>query len=72
MAEQWAGVRPELSALLHQQPCLHTDEQLHRRKGRVRKEVEQHGRRARVAAVPLLDVCLPLHYRYPRFHPPRP
>ena len=26
------------------------DEQLHRRKGRAHKEVEQHGRRARVAA----------------------
>ena len=31
--------------------CAGVDEQLHRRKGRVRKEVEQQGRRVRVAWV---------------------
>ena len=39
--------------LSHYQPagCAGVDEQLHRQKGRVRKEVEQQGRRVRVAWV---------------------
>ena len=31
--------------------CAGVDEKLHRRKGRVRKDVEQHGRRVRAALV---------------------